>query len=166
MPTLSKEEGQSKDFSFQMINLQQVLQNKIIFTNYRYLADDSESAVNQWQSDLSSIQQTAKDGISFNTKTIPVDIGKKLLKATVGILDSIDKTEQDKAIRLLKKIEVIESFNENFRESIDRSYDLVFWFSKNGKAKNVSTIVKQEIQPKIVSDSSVWQSRSSSQVDM
>lgn len=166
MPNLSSEAALQKNFSFQMIDLRQVQQNKIIFSNHTLQSQETEEAVNQWQADLLSLQETAKDGIEFKTKTIPVDISKKLLKATISILENIDKTEQDKAVRLIKKIEVLESFNENFRESIDRSYDLVFWFSKNGKAKNISAIAKTPVKSKIVSDSSVWQDRSSAKVDM
>ncbi len=166
MPNITSEAALQKNFSFQMIDLQQVQQNKIIFSNHVLQSQDTEALVNQWQADLVQLQETAKDGIEFNTKTIPVDIGKKLLKATVKILENIDKIEQDKTVRLIKKIEVLESFNENFRESIDRSYDLVFWFSKKGKAKNVSSIAKTPVKNKIVSDSSVWQDRSSANVDM
>ena len=158
-----------KDYFFELIELNQVLQKNVIFNKFDSGNIDSQKAVNEWILQLRGILPLLKEDIEFANEKLSVRIKISDFKRLDKALELIAKSNESQHVIIKKQIAVISAFNQKFKNSVDTktqvSSAIPFELLKSQNSYAVSER-RKESDLLIVPNSSFWTDRSSEKIDM
>lgn len=114
-----------KDYTFELIDLNQAQQKKIKFNRFKSGEIDSQKALNDWISQLRNLAPNLQSDIEFTSNKLPVRVKVSDFKRLDKALDLLSKTNESQISVYKKQIAVISAFNQNFKEPLDLKVEIL-----------------------------------------
>lgn len=157
-----------KEYTFELIDLNQIQQKKIKFSRFDSGEVDSQKALNDWISQLRSLAPTLQNDIEFTSNKLPVRVKVSDFKRLDKALDLLSKSNESQVGVYKKQIAVISAFNQNFKDPLDLKVEILtapFELLARLSPYPVKERRKENDDVK-VENSSFWSDRSQEKINM
>lgn len=121
----SNEHLLKKDYTFELIDLNQIQQKKVKFNRFDSGEVDSQKALNDWIAELRSLAPNLQNDIEFTTNKLPIRVKVSDFKRLDKALDLISKSNESQVSVFKKQVAVISAFNQNFKDPLDLHVEIL-----------------------------------------
>lgn len=157
----------NKNYSFSLLNLNNLRKSMISFDEYKIKSPITQEVTQNWIQSLDSFYDTLNGDVDFSANKLHVTVKKSEFKKLKQVLGLIAASGEPAEAILRKQVEVISSFNNNFRDPIEDRYEiLTIPFKMIAKITPYTVNNSKDNTALKVENSSFWTDRTQTKIDM
>ena len=155
------------DYSFSLLNFDDLQKSKVSFQTLNFKSQKDHEILNAWISQLPAYIDSLDDDLDFSYQKEPISVKKSDFTQLKNALDLLAINKDSEELTLKKQLEVISSFNNNFKRAFEMKLEILAFPVEIVKRLSPFRIKNGEDDSDLkVKNSSFWTDRSNEKINM